>query len=72
MIRHLGTVSLTLEPSRVRLAASLLVNTQAPKLNIPLVMFLARHLDYKDKQLPYDLIKGNGGFGQHPTVGVTN
>ena len=63
MIRHLQRVSLALEPSRESLAASLPVNTQARKINIPLVMFLARHLDYPDKKLPYDLIKGMGISG---------
>ena len=57
-IRHLKRVSLTLQPPRERLAAILPVRTPARKINIPLVMFLVRRLNYPDTRLPSDLVKG--------------
>ena len=65
-IRRLKWVSPELQPIRERLAASLPVRTPARKLNIPLVMFLTRHLDYPDKQLPIDLAKGMDIIGNIP------
>ena len=65
-IRHLKTVSLKLHPLRVRLAKSLPVRTPARKLNIPLIMFLIEHLNYADKRLPVDLIKGVDIVGNIP------
>ena len=35
-------------------------------------MFLARHLDCEDREIPFDLINGAGGFGKRPTVGGAN
>ena len=61
--RHLERVSLTLNTTRVRFAESLPVNTPARKLNIPLIMFLVRYLNYTDKKPPYDLVKGMGISG---------
>ena len=56
--RRLKRVSLTLITLRGRLAAILPVRTPARTINIPLVMFLAQHLDYPEKKLPRDMIKG--------------
>ena len=57
-IRHLKWVSLKPKPMRGSLAARFPVRTPARKLNIPLIMFLIKHLDYPDVKIPMDLSEG--------------
>ena len=71
VIRRIERVSLKLQPLREGLTDSLPVRTPERKLNIPLVMFLIKHLNYTDKQLPGDLVKGmaiSGAIVHSPTL----
>ena len=65
-IRHLKRISLKLQPLRDRLRSSLPLGSPARNLNIPLIMFLARHLDYPDSNLARDLTKGMDITGKIP------
>ena len=68
VIQHLRKLSRQLQPAKATLTRKLESKAPACSLNIPLIMFLTKSLNYSDVNLPRDLIYGMGITGKIETT----